>query len=613
MRYSNGRWFLVVLVAALGCSSDGGGDGDGEPQCVAPAPLATPSVAAAVDALDGLGFDGFVDVSYEQLLLRFPETVSSLALSAELGIRDDQLTPVSDDYEIQTDALVDAIDTRLAAFDRASLTPAQRITFDVYTWYLDDWLAAGAFRFHDYPVTQALNALHKQLVRFMTDLHPLADRVSAEDYIARLRQVPLKIDQVVARIAARREVGIVPPQILLQWSLPEIEGWAAAAPRSSPLYSAFAERLQLVDSLDSTDRDELLAVAETAVECHVLPAFARLRDAVSELIADAPADIGVSTLPLGGEFYAYALRHHTTTELSADEVHALGLAEIERIHAEIRTHLAALGYPEGETIPAAFSRVVVDGGLVPEGSVVRVYEDIIAAADARVDAAFESTPEAEVIVIGGDTGGFYIAPAPDGSRPGAFYARVGGQEPRYAMPTLTYHEAIPGHHFQIALSQQLDLPMFRRQSRFTSYVEGWALYAERLAFDLGWYDDDPYGDLGRLQAEAFRAARLVVDTGIHARGWSFEMAVDYMVDNVGYSRRGMEGQIARYAARPGQATAYKVGMNELLELRDRTATALGASYDVRAFHSVVLGQGAVPLAILEQIVDSYIASAPLQR
>jgi uncharacterized protein (DUF885 family) len=213
-----------------------------------------------------------------------------------------------------------------------------------------------------------------------------------------------------------------------------------------------------------------------------------------------------------------------------------------------------------------------------------------------------------VVVEAGPAGDYYNPPAIDGSRPGIFYAKVTGSKEKFAMPTLAYHETIPGHHFQIAIAQELSLPALRKDIGFTAYTEGWALYAERLVYELGFYRDDPYGNIGRLQAEAFRAARLVVDTGIHAKKWSYDQAVKFMVDNTGLPRRTVETEVARYVVWPGQATAYEIGMLKILELRQRAMDALGDNFDLKEFHRVVLGNGALPLEILEQVVDEWIAA-----
>jgi uncharacterized protein (DUF885 family) len=219
-------------------------------------------------------------------------------------------------------------------------------------------------------------------------------------------------------------------------------------------------------------------------------------------------------------------------------------------------------------------------------------------------AAFDLRPRAGVVVLPDPIGGFYTPPALDGSRPGAFYAGVNTDLPRYSLATLAYHEVIPGHHFQLALQGELVLPLFRRVTQFTAYAEGWALYAEKLAWELGFYTNDPYGNLGRLQAEAFRAARLVVDTGIHARRWTFEQAVDYMVENTGMPRGRMEYEVIRYIAWPGQATAYKIGMLKILALRQESQEQLGQDFNLKAFHNLVLGMGATPMEVLEAAVKA---------
>ena len=324
----------------------------------------------------------------------------------------------------------------------------------------------------------------------------------------------------------------------------------------------------------------------------------------------APTKVGVAQFRGGDEYYAYLLRHYTTTEMSADEVHELGMEELERIHGEMRAIFDQLGYPQDDSLGALFDRVAADGGLVSGTQVIATYEAILEQADENLDQAFDIRPQADVVVINSPIKGMYVSASLDGSRPGAFHAGpANSTEQRYAMPTLAYHEAIPGHHLQIALAQESDLPSFRNMMGFTGYTEGWALYAEQLASELGWYKDDPYGDLGRLQAEAFRAARLVVDTGIHAKGWSFEKAADYFSQNTGYEMDDSvppEHQIARYVVWPGQSTAYKIGMLKMMELRQRAMDQLGDQFDLKEFHTVILSNGSVPLEVLERIVDDYI-------
>jgi len=341
----------------------------------------------------------------------------------------------------------------------------------------------------------------------------------------------------------------------------------------------------------------------------VLPGFDALADLVEKQQRMATDEIGVSRIPNGEAYYAYLLRHYTTTDLTANEIHELGQQDLIRIHADMRVLFDKLGYPAGESLPNLYNRVARESGFLQGQAILREYEAIIEAVKTDIAPVFDLQPKADVIVIGVPSGGYYLSPAVDGSRPGAFYAIHTGSEPRFGMPTLAYHEAIPGHHQQIAIAQELPLPFFRKDMGFLGYVEGWALYAERLAWELGVYEDDVYGDLGRLQAEAFRATRLVVDTGMHVKGWTYDKAVDYMLQNTGMSRGAVESQIWRYITWPGQATAYKVGMLEILEQRQRAMDALGDKFDLKAFHNVILGNGSVPLELLERLVDDYIAAA----
>jgi uncharacterized protein (DUF885 family) len=322
----------------------------------------------------------------------------------------------------------------------------------------------------------------------------------------------------------------------------------------------------------------------------------------------ATNDAGAWKFPNGEAYYTYALHHYTSIDLTADQIHALGLQELDLIQAEMRTIFDQLGYPQDENLPELYARVVADSGSLSGDEIVKGYEAIITNADQNIGVAFDLRPSIGVVVVGGPAGGYYTPPAVNGSRPGFFYAQDTGVQPKYSMPTLAYHEAIPGHHFQIAIAQQLDLPSFRRGSDFSAFVEGWALYAEHLVAELGFYDQDRYGNLGRLQAQAFRAARLVVDTGIHAQHWTFNQAVEFMVENTGMSQYSMQGEVSRYISLPGQATAYYIGYTKIMEERQRAKDQLGDQFNLKEFHNVLLGNGAMPLDILDQVITSYIQS-----
>jgi uncharacterized protein (DUF885 family) len=593
---------LLALAAALAaCGSE-------EPRFPDLAEPSFPSVETVVADLRSRPLADFCDRSYRYLLQRSPESLTDLGLSAAYGQRDNYLDSVSDEFLVETYDLVDAIRALLAQYEPTTLTPGERVIYDAYAWYLEDLARERPFMHHSYAINDSLTSEHLKLLSLFTQVHPLATRANAEDYVERLWRVRRKVDQVIQGVRARHAVGLVPPPVAVQSALETINGIATASATAVPFYTSFADRLAGASGVDASTRDSLLREARTAIEQSVQPAFAALYTAVNDTLADAPAGPGVWAQPNGAAYYAHLLRHHTTTELSAAEIHSYGLEEVARIRAEIQARLDALGYPRGESLAQSYVRVARDGGgQVPASDCIARYNAILHDAQARVGAAMDVTPRTPVEVRADPIGGYYIAGAPDGSRPGVFYAHVpAGGLPAYSMRTLTYHETVPGHHTQIAIARELrGLPLFSAVVTFTAHAEGWALYAERLAYELGWYADDPYGDLGRLQYELMRAARLVVDTGLHQQRWGYAQAVAYMDENTGFPASALStaGQVLRYLCMPGQATAYKVGMRELLAMRARARTE-GAGLDLPAFHRAVLTAGNLPLPVLSRFLEA---------
>ena len=595
--------FLIALVAALAaCGSD---------EAVSPdlAEPTYPSVDTVVADLRGRPLADFYNLSFRYLLQRSPESVTDLGLSATYGQRDNYLDTVSDDFLVETYDLVDRIKTLLAGYDPTALTPAERVTYDAYAWYLDDLARERPFMHHSYAVNNSLTSEHQKLLGLFTQVHPLATGANAEDYVERLWRVRKKVEQVIEGVKARHNEGLVPPLIAVQGALETIDSIAAASPTDVPFYTSFADRLASASGVDSSTRDSLLREAKTAIEQSVQPAFGALYAAVNDTLADAPTGPGVWALPNGAAYYAHVLRHHTTTELTAADIHSYGLEEVARIRAEIQARLDGLGYPKGESLAQSFVRVTRDGGgQVSASECIARYNAIAGEAQARVSSAIDITPRTPVEVRADPVGGYYTPGAPDGSRPGVFYAYVpSGGVPAYSMRTLTYHETVPGHHTQIAIARELPgLPVFRAAVTFNAQAEGWALYAERLAHELGWYTDDPYSDLGRLQYELLRAVRLVVDTGLHQQRWTYAQAVAYMNENTGFptSALNVSSEVVRYLCMPGQATAYKIGMRELLAIRAEAQAAQAAAFDLTAFHRAVLTAGNLPLPMLSQFVQA---------
>jgi uncharacterized protein (DUF885 family) len=581
------------------------------PQNISTLPPAISTQASAsvpTDSLREVEFDAFMEESYRRLLSRDPETVLELGLSQVYGTPTNLLTDISDETIHQTQALESDILRTLQQYDRSALDPEQQLTYDIYAWYLDDRVKGHEFMYDDYPINPTVFSVHLDLLQFFTDLRPVTSLQEARDYITCLSQVDTKFEQLIDGLQRREAYGVMLPRFLVGWILENLNEVAKSSARLTPYFAAFDAKVSILTDISEADKQSLLTEAEEAINTTVIPAYQALVNYFEHLQSVTTNDAGVWKFPNGEDYYDYILRHYTSTDLSADQIHKLGLQALDRIHTEMRTLFDQLGYPIDESLPELFNRIATDSGSLSGDEIVQGYEDIITAADLNIGDAFDLRPNIGVIVIGGPTGGYYMPPAIDGSRPGMFYAQNTGIQPRFSMPTLAYHEAIPGHHFQIAIAQQLDLPSFRRGSDFTAFVEGWALYAEHLVAELDFYKNDAYGDLGRLQAEAFRASRLVVDTGIHARQWTFDQAVDFMVENTGMPEYSMQGEVSRYISIPGQATAYYIGYTKILDLRQQAMDQLGDSFDLTEFHNLLLGSGAMPLDILEKVINDYIQS-----
>ncbi len=610
----------LVLLLASGCGPSPSDIGPGTatlPSKVVQTSLAQPSPTLRASAVPST-FDDFLEEAFFAQITRDPELISELGLAQAFGMDNSQLTNVSDAFQLETYQLLQTQLDTLHSYDRALLTTDQQLSYDLFEWYLDDLLRGQEWRFYDYPVNQTLG-IQNILIEFMTDRHPVRDLQGAQDYIHRLEQFTTKFDQLIEWLTIQEAQGIIPPKFVIQRVLSQLNWYLSQDPEETALYSALEERVLPNSSINPEQGSILFNDALRAIEEHVLPAYRDLRTYFKHLEDIADTEDGFWKHPGGDAAYAYWLRHHTTLDMTAEEIHQLGLQEIDRIQIEIEALLSELDI-SGDSLGNKMHQVSLQSGMMPlytdddHQAVVDEYQALIDHADRNLSDLFDIRPKVGVEVVPFEApnapGAYYVSPALDGSRPGMFYVNLTGSGvPRYGMPTLAYHEAIPGHHFQIAIQQELaDIPTFRTGINYTAYAEGWALYAEYLAWEAGFYADDPYGNLGRLQSELFRAVRLVVDTGIHAMGWSREQAIDYMVENVGYPEALVTVEVERYIVMPGQATAYKVGMLKILELRQRVMQALGDDFDIREFHNLLLANGAMPLEILERVVDDYIES-----
>ncbi|MEO0421286.1 MAG: DUF885 domain-containing protein [Pseudomonadota bacterium] len=556
-----------------------------------------------------------------QFALQSPETLSSLRVLEPLGIRghnarlDDASLAAGDaafaKARAARETLLSYRDDRLSEADRMS----KRIALSL----LDLVVEAEEFRFHNFPLNQMFG-VQNGFPSFMESTHQIEGKQDARDYITRLNAVRPKFEQVFEGLNHREDIGVLPPQFVIDKVLVEMRNFVATPAGENILMTSLAEKMVEAE-LDEAFQQEILAEARASIDETVYPAYERFIAYYEGLDAKVEGNKGAWSLPNGDAYYRLALKFFTTTDMSPQEIHELGLREVDRIQAEILTILAEEGWDVAEGFEAAIRALAKDPRFYYEDSdagreqILADYQAIIDEISADLGDLFDIQPESGVEVQRvplfkepTSPGAYYNPPSMDGSRPGVFYANLYDIEatPKYGMRTLAYHEAVPGHHFQIALAQEEeDLPFFRRLLPFTAYAEGWALYAERLAYEAG-FQDDPYDNIGRLQAELFRAVRLVVDTGIHAKRWSREAAIDYMLANTGMAESDVVAEIERYFVLPGQATSYKVGMNRILAMRDRARTALGERFDIREFHKVVLTNGSVPLTILEELVEQWI-------
>ncbi|MCI2961774.1 MULTISPECIES: DUF885 domain-containing protein [Shewanella] len=567
-------------------------------------------------------FRAFLDRSVVKMAFESPETLTSLGFLESVGITGHNAELDDDSPEAMDKTFAQVRDLRetLLSYSDADLDENQRISKDIALYLADFALVSEPYRYHNYPLNQ-LFGVQNGYPSFMQAQHQVHSVGDAENYLSRLQKVKLKFAQTLEGLKIREAKGIIPPKFVIERVLTEMNDFVATPIQDNILYSSFKTKLADTD-ISADEQARLLAAAEADIKGYVHPAYQLFIDYFTQLQAKAGTDDGYWALPNGDLAYEQLLKFFTTTNYTADEIHTKGLAEVDRIQSEIMTILAAEGYDVSQGFSVAIEALAADPKFYYEDSdagraqILVDYQHILDEVNAGLGDAFRIRPEAGMEVVRipefkekTAPGAYYQQPAIDGSRPGRFYANLYDIKatPKYGMRTLAYHEGIPGHHFQIAVAMELEgMPLIRKMAPFTAYIEGWALYSERLAWELG-FQKDPFDNIGRLQAELFRAVRLVVDTGIHHSRWTREQAIDYMKKNTGMSDRDVTAEIERYIVMPGQATAYKVGMMKILELREKAKSALGDKFDLRDFHDVVLKNGAVPLDILETLVDRYIA------
>jgi uncharacterized protein (DUF885 family) len=524
-----------------------------------------------------------------------------------------ELTPQTRAWQLERVQLAKRGLRELSRFDEKKMSPTQRISAELMRWQLDALVNSEPYFDYIFPIDQ-FGGANVTLVDNLTVRHPLAVTQDADNYLARLAQIDARMDEALAEAKRLADKGWLPPRFIVEATLTQLRNFTATEPGQNPLVTSLLQRLA-PEALDAAARERLADNATSTVKNEVYPAWGRAIALLEGILARTTDDAGLWRIEGGDAAYANALRRFTSTRMSAEEIHQVGLQQVARIEAQMDQILRSLGRTQG-TVKQRLDQLEIDlrypnaESEASRAAIMRDVDALMSDALKRSAALFANTPKTPVVARAfpkfreASAAANYNRAPFDGSRPAVFQMPLRLQYmTKFGLRTLVYHETVPGHHFQIASEQENpDLPRFRQARALggiSALSEGWALYSERLAAENGWYDGDPEGLLGQLDAELFRARRLVVDTGLHAKRWTRQQAIDYGIE---------ASEVERYVVYPGQACAYMVGQLKLIELRDRARRELGEQFSFKAFHSAVLGAGTVPLDLLEKIVEQHIES-----
>ena len=570
-----------------------------------------------------VGVNNYINKVTIQVAMESPELITRLGLidNTVLDFHSGKLADYTKEADERSLEKLRNAREGLDKYGPEGLKGQELLSWKIAAWFFDEWLVDAEMKHSGYRVNQ-ISGVTVNLPEFLTDAHAIIDRRSADRYLSRLSEFGRVLREVRDRVIDDRNHGVIPPDFVIEKSLTGMRRFISEGAAQNVLVTDFASRLSEVDEISAEDQAVLVMDAQARVASEVIPGYEGMIALFEEFATQTNHDAGIWRIPNGEAIYRHRLRSSTTTDYTPDEIHDIGLAEVVRIEGEMHAILDTQQIPDGDI--ATRVRVVMEDPSQQFANTDAGREEMIAYLEsfdakvmARVADFFITIPPQPLEIVrvpvhaqDSSAGGYYSSPALDGSRPGRFYInqKNTADNPRWTLPTLMIHEGSPGHHFQLSASQLIeDVPLLRRLSPFNAFTEGWALYSERIAkTDMGLYDDDPLGDLGRLQAEMFRAVRLVVDTGIHAKRWSREEAIDYMLAKTGMTEDEVTREIERYSVWPGQATGYKTGQLAILELREAAEAALGESFDIRQFHELLLMNGAMPLALLKDQVTAWI-------
>ncbi|MDG2374945.1 MAG: DUF885 domain-containing protein [Woeseiaceae bacterium] len=501
---------------------------------------------------------------------------------------------------------------RLRLIDSTQLTETDQLNYELFRRSLENSVDAYQFRNYLMPMSQRGGI---QSLESTAETLRLSSAQDYEDWLARMSQIDTAIEQTMGRLEEGRKTGYMPPKVLMERIPAQISSQLVEDPQQSPFFKAFAT---MPNAISDADRERLQQAAQDVIDETVVPAYREFSNYFNDIYLPASRDsIGASSLPNGEAFYEYRTRFYTTTQMTPDEIHRVGLNEVKRIRDEMQLVIDELQFEGSFQDFLHFLRTDPQFYYETPEELFEGYLAISKRIDPEVVKVFGKLPRMPYglrpipdNIAPDTTTAYYNGPATDGSRPGYYYVNLYRPEvrPKYEMEVLTIHEAVPGHHLQIALQMELEaMPNFRKYSGFTAFTEGWGLYSESLGYEMGFYQD-PYSQFGALTYDMWRAVRLVVDTGMHYKGWTRQQAIDFFKDNAAKTEQDIVNEIDRYISWPGQALAYKIGQLRMLELRRRSEQALGDDFDVRAFHDALLGGGALPLEILETRMNRWLAT-----
>ena len=610
----------LALLTACNATEDTTAASETMPAETAATETMEPVETASLEETESDRLNAWFQDVFDRNVARSPMTQTYLGMKTNY----DQWSDASPEYAQEGYEIGQAdLAHMLASFNFDALDDSAQLSWRLFEYNAERAQEAQRWNDHGYTFTPR-SGPHMNAASFLINNHRVDTAEDAQAYIGRLRNLPAYMDQNIANSRRSAELGVLTPQWTYEPMIATARNIISGAPfddgEASPLLADFTGKVEALD-IDDADKARLINEAEAALTEAVAPAYGRVIALFEEQAEVATEDDGVWKHPDGGEFYNFLLNGYTTMDLSAEEIHQLGVSEVARIHDEMRAIMEQVGYDGSLQDFFAFMRTD-EQFYYPDTDEGRA--EYLAEATSLIDTMtetlpqmFNTFPQAElevrrVEIFRQDAAGkaFYQRPAPNGSRPGVYYANLRDMSlmPTYQMEALAYHEGSPGHHMQLAIMQELEgIPAFRRFGGYTAYTEGWGLYTEFLPKEFGFYSD-PYSDFGRLAMELWRACRLVVDTGLHYHQWTRQEAIDYLSDNTPNPLGDNIAAIDRYIVYPGQATAYKIGMLEILRLRGIAEEALGESYDIRDFHDVVLTQGAMPLSVLEERVNAWVAS-----